>query len=189
MDNQFQPAFSTFDPCEGMQKRKQHSGRRATSDPISFQDVDRPKRSAFQRIAQLCAYRERSRHELEKRLKQDGYDDDSIHQALDRACEFNLVNDIRFADALIRTRKSAGKGKLSVERDLLDHAIDPCSVQGWPSSYGFDDECQIERAVSFLKTHPSRAKDIKAAGYRKLVSRGYAPEIAYRALRAWANRL
>ncbi len=180
MSSEFGPAISSFDPSEG--KRKPRRKPRSAS---SGKREEAPRQSAFNRVVQLCAVRDRSRMELEQRLIKEGYPPQQIEEALQRAVDCNLVNDERFADAFIRARVLAGKGLRKVELDLAKHGIDPTLLEGWPQRFGLDDEAQIAAAVSLLQNHPPRCKDIRSGAYRKLMSKGYSGSIATQAIRRW----
>ena len=141
----------------------------------------------FDRIVALCAVRDRSSTELVERLGKDGYTSAQVEEALGRSRECGLVDDARFADAFVRGRVSAGKGARGIEKSLLEHGIDPLSLEGWPEAYGMSEEEQVERGCDYLRSHPPRAKDAWAAAYRKLLSRGYSARIASKACRLWAD--
>lgn len=139
----------------------------------------------FERVIQLCTVRDRASEELRERLQKDGYTKDVIEGALQRALDCNLVDDQRFAQAFIRGKVSAGKGSNGIERQLKKYGIDVEDIEGWPYSFGLDEETQVERAVAFLQSKPPKAKDLWAAAYRKLVTWGYSLPIAKKACQIW----
>ncbi|MBQ9021481.1 MAG: regulatory protein RecX [Eggerthellaceae bacterium] len=164
---------------EGSSFDKKKKRRRREKKPL-------PERmDAFERIIQLCSVRDRSVKELEDRLAKDGYASESIAESIGRACGCGLVDDKRFMDAFIRGRLSLGKGVSGIERDLLKHGIELESIEGWQESYAINDESEFERALDYLRGHPTRAKDRWSSAYRKLASRGFSLNIAKKATQAW----
>ena len=181
MLDEFGPAIASFDPCEGMRAPRK---RRSSGIPQGERSPKK-KQSAFSRIIRLCTVRDRSRRELEERLIKENYPPHEIEDALDRAVDCNLVDDMRFADAYIRARISSGKGLRGIEFDLSKHGIEAESIEGWPYSYGLGEDEQLMRALGFLETHPPRCKDVRSGAYRKLVSKGYSSSIASEAAKMW----
>ena len=142
---------------------------------------------AFERIVQLCSVRDRSSKELFDRLITDGYTQEQIEEAIQRSIDCALVDDTRFLESFVRGKVTAGKGLYGLTRDLEKHGLDPSALEGWPESYGLDEESQEERAYEYLINHPPKAKDAYAAAYRKLISKGYSVGIASRACRKWSD--
>ena len=145
------------------------------------------KVDAFERLVSLCEVRDRSRAELFERLEKDGYDALATEQAISRATECGILDDIRFAQSYIRGHASSGKGSVAIEKGLEKHGIDPSTLEGWPDGFGLDERAQTERARALLESHPPKAKDAWGAAFRKLVSKGYPASVASRACRLWAE--
>lgn len=156
-------------------------------EPDTTQSSERkkPKMASFDRIVALCAVRDRSYRELQQRLERDGYEAEDIQQSLERACSCGLVDDMRFAQAFIRGRVSAGKGEAVIRRDLEKHGIEADAVPGWPTDFNLDSTSQVDAAVALLEAHPPRAKDLYSAAYRRLITKGYPKSVASRAVRQW----
>lgn len=144
-----------------------------------------PTAKPFDRIVKLCAVRERSARELQDRLVRDGYGEAEAHDAVHRAVECGLVDDMRFADILVRSRVSAGKGINAICKDLAKFGIDPESLPDWPYGYALDEDAQVKSALEYLNTHPPAAKDAYSAAFRKLMGKGYTQSVATRATRRW----
>lgn len=181
----FGKAVSSFDPDAQQAHRtsRKHAGNRNASRPPS-----RPTKSCFSRLIDLCAVRDRSEKELRERLVKDGYSGDEIEDALQRGTDCNFVNDARFADSFVRGKVSAGKGQRYIECELEKRGINPSILLGWPNEYGLCENDQLDKATSFLNTHPPRAKDVWGSAYRKLISKGYSSSIASQAVRTWFNQ-
>ena len=74
-------------------------------------DADRDQAdSAFAKIQRLLCIREHASALLYKRLLSSGYDDHIASEAVQRAINCGLVSDERYADVLVRSRLSQGKG-------------------------------------------------------------------------------
>lgn len=194
----------SFDPDEGRSRsrRTQGSQSRSRSSSGSFrkgkttachsfesevpQSFEKTKKPAFSALVHLCSVRDRSCTELCDRLQKDGYSLMEVQAAIERATECGLVDDARFADCFVRTKVAAGKGRVWIQRELsIKHGFDAESLEGWPSEYGLSECDQLESAISFLQTHPPRAKDLYSSAYRKLAQRGYPASVAREAVRSW----
>lgn len=142
---------------------------------------------AFGKIVALMNVSDRSEKTLRERLARAGYPECEVDEALERAKRCGIVDDLRYADVLIRSRISQGKGSVGIERELRDQGIDPDCVSGWPDDFTVDDESERQRALSFLEAHPSRSKNKREGAYRKLLQKGYSSSIAASVARAWAD--
>ena len=188
----FGKAVASFAPDE---PRARASSKRARGAKISAyhsckQDgsQDKPKESAFSKVIKLCAQRDRSAVELQSRLKQYGYSESEITKAMTRAIDCNLVNTDRFAEAFIRGAVARGWGSVKIERELMQkHGIELQTLNDLDTSY-FDEENQIARACAFLDSHPPHAKDLWAAAYRKLISKGYPTSVLNSSTRSWVRQ-
>ncbi|WP_281702532.1 regulatory protein RecX [Cryptobacterium curtum] len=215
--NQFNSAFACFDPDEHCTRQRKNSSRRSnrrrsgsrraryahtangsiratrfsSSDQDNLDSNDtsptQPTKPAFDRIVQLCTLRDRSCFELRERLKRDGYDTEDIEAALARCCACGLVDDIRFAESYIRAHVAQGKGSRTIAQFLAMQDIAVESLKGWPDAFGLSSEDQMKRAYQLLCTRPPHARDMRQAAWRKLISRGFPPDAAARAVRQWAN--
>lgn len=176
------PSVSSFDPSEGYPKRRK---KYQSSKKVSNQ---KPVKPAFSKLIQLISVRERSSKEILVRLMREGYTCEQSSQAIERAVECGLVDNCRFAESFIRTKVAAGKGKRSIEIELLNkHDIDIETVSGWPEEFGLDSESQTDAAFNLLLQHPPRSKDLWGSAYRKLIHKGYTSQVANQAVRLWFN--
>ncbi|MEG0323811.1 MAG: regulatory protein RecX [Raoultibacter sp.] len=150
----------------------------------SFSD-DEPWVAVYKKIQRLANVSERSTKGLRDRLTREGFDADAIEYALARACSFGIVDDMRYAEILVRSRLTAGKGRRGIEAELRELAIDPDTVEGWHDDA--DDKSELERAIDLLEKKPPRAKNKRDAAYRKLVTKGYSSSVAQSAARIWSE--
>ncbi|WP_276685164.1 regulatory protein RecX [Slackia piriformis] len=150
--------------------------------------VPEEEEKAFSRISRLVASRERCACELEKRLMQDGFSERDAQSAIVRAVSCGMVDDLRYADILVRSRVSQGRGRAGIEEELNRCGIDPRRLAGWPDEYfGIDGVSEEDRAFDFLCRKPPRSKNAYAAACRKLVARGYSPDVVFAAARRYAK--
>lgn len=143
---------------------------------------------AFKKLMDLVNISDRSEKAMRERLKKDGFEDLDIDVAIDRALSYGFIDDMRFADVLIRSRISQGKGSAGIERELAGHDIDINDVPGWPNEYEIDSEIELDRALSFLDRKPPRSKNQREGAFRKLVQRGFSTSVASSAARIWSER-
>lgn len=143
---------------------------------------------AFSRVSRLVASRERCTCELMKRLVQGGCSEHDANKAVARAVSCGMVDDLRYADILIRSRISQGKGRAGIEEELNQCGIDFRQLVGWPDEY-FDKEASEEdRAFDYLCRKPPRSKNIYASACRKLAARGYSADVVFAAARRYAKQ-
>ena len=144
-------------------------------------------KDAFSKIVALVNVCDRSEKALRERLAQAEFSESEIEDAVERAKRCGIIDDLRYADILIRSRLNQGKGAVGIERELREQGVDIDQVAGWPFGFGVDDESERQRALAFLEAHPSRSKNKREGAYRKLVQKGYASSIAASAARTWAE--
>ena len=141
---------------------------------------------ALIRAQRLLAARERTEKELVSRLEGIGFERDTAQEAVEKLKQSGLQSDNRFADCFIRSKLSSGWGRTLIERELEQRGVDISLVPGWPDDYLEDDE--YERAMCVLDRSHIHAKDVRAAAYRKLMSKGFGQDISYRASRDFSTQ-
>ncbi len=145
--------------------------------------------TAFNKIVALINASEKSSCELRKRLAQAGFDEEETQNALKRAVDCGLVDDMRYASILIRSRLNQGWGLDGIERELERNGINPFDIEGWPEGFPFGHDEQVSRALDMLEKKPPHARNLRDAAYRKLVKRGYSSSIASQAAGIWYESL
>lgn len=153
-------------------------------------DTDRDQAdSAFAKIQRLLCIREHASALLYKRLLSSGYDDRIASEAVQRAINCGLVSDERYADVLVRSRLSQGKGLRGIAFELEQAGIDPQTVPAYQEALFRDSgPDELARALSLLAAKPPKAKRIREAAYRKLVQKGYESSVAASAARIFAEQ-
>lgn len=151
----------------------------------TFDETDR----AFQRIVRMLNASEQSSLKVKEKLARAGYDDDIAETAVSRAQECGVIDDARYAEMLVRSALSQGKGFrfVRVELDALGIALEDVAAYQEYEERAFvesamDDE---SRAMTFLEVHPPRAKNLREAAFRKLMTQGYDADTAVSVARRW----
>lgn len=106
---------------------------------------------------------------------------------MDRALSCGLVDDARYAEVLVRSRLSQGRGAQGIAAELDALGIDASVVPGWPEEFAVDHESEVERALALLDRKPPRAKNGRDAAFRRLVQKGFGASVASTAARVWSE--
>jgi regulatory protein len=145
------------------------------------------RRDVHERALGLLAVRQRSRRELERRLRGAGFDGDEVAGELERLERVGLIDDEAFARAVAEqafTRRKSGRR--AVASALSAKGVDPSVATAVLDDLG--GEGDDERAADL-----ARARAVRLAGvppdkaFQRLSSflmrRGHSPEAARRAAR------
>jgi len=125
---------------------------------------------AKERALQLIGYRERSAHELKTKLRDAGFPANVAAEVVARYVEVELVDDERFANAWVRSRRSAGYGDRKILRELVDRGVDPALAS---AALEDEDDGEIERAVDALRGRRPRDYADSQRLIKRLISRGF----------------
>ncbi len=140
----------------------------------------------FAKICRLLNARERCSKELIERLVKDGFDESVSHEAVERAIRCGLVDDVRFAETLVRSRLSQGKGVAGIGRELRTLGFDLCAVESYAAlTSGNLHDREVSRALDLLERKPPRSKNPRASAYRRLATKGFSASVAADASRMW----
>lgn len=102
-----------------------------------------PKGTAFDAAVRMLGLREHSRFELRQKLEQKGYADAQIREALDRLVELGYVDDLRFAEMVVRQHPDLGR--LGLIQQMKRRGIES---QIWgPLLDNLDGDDELERAL------------------------------------------
>lgn len=170
-------------------------GKRETVSPFTSSPAkekpslqEKSADEAYQQILRWVSVRERSTAYLRSRLLKAEYSPQAIDEALAKACRVRVVDDRRYADALVRMTLAAGKGLSNVEREISELGIEPATLDAWKEHSELGREFDIERALTVLQRKPPRAKNQREAAFRRLISQGYGTDVASAAARLWAEQ-
>jgi len=122
--------------------------------------------------------REKTSHELLKRLQEKGHDLEASKKVVERFTEVGLVDDVRYTEIYIRSAQCSNKGWQRILRELKQRGIDTENLE-----HPLDEE-ELERAARVierlrLETHKDREKAL-----RRLLNKGFSYDIAKRAISA-----
>ena len=141
-----------------------------------------PKRKdVHERALGLLSARARSRRELERRLRQAGFEAEEVESELGRLEQVGLIDDAAFARQLAEHAFGAGaKGRRAVASALAAKGVDRTVAASALEELGGHEQ---ERALELARTRAARLAgvDPQKAFQRLsglLMRRGYAPELA-----------
>lgn len=146
------------------------------------------ERAAFQKILRCASVREQSTARMREKLRHAEFSDDAVERAIERAVELGIIDDRRYADALVRQTLASGKGLRFVLIEIEALGIDVESLDSYREHVDAGYEAEFDRAYSLLEKRPPRARNVREAAYRKLISKGYSFEISSSCARVWAER-
>lgn len=127
---------------------------------------------AKERALRLLGYRDRSRIELTRRLRADGYPEQTTRSVVDRMVEVGLVDDARFASAWAASRAASGMGRRRIRQELSERGIDPSLVlEVLDEVVPQEGEADRARAAAG-STRPAARRDRERL-IRRLVTRGF----------------
>ena len=144
--------------------------------------------AAFKKITDLVNASDKSERTIRERLKQKGFSESAIEDAVSRALEYGFIDDNRYAELLVRSRMAQGKGRAGIERELRSHGIDPDFVDALNDDEFSESDDEFDRALRFLENKPPRSKNVREGAYRKLMQKGYSSSVASSVARVWAER-
>ncbi len=163
-------------------KAESSSGESALLDDRAMAD------KAFKKIIALVNVSDRSERTIRQRLQREAYDEVAIEESVSRAKQYGFIDDVRFAEILIRSRISQQKGSAGIIRELSENGIQADEVPGWPYDYPVSYEEELNRALEVLNRKPPHAKNKRDAAYRRLMQKGYPSSVASSAARMWTEQ-
>lgn len=151
------------------------------------QQREKPSEDAFQRILKLAAMREQSSAKLLNRLISEGYAEAEVESALSKAIEYNIVNDLRYAESYLRSQRASGKGIAKALRDLQSMQIDISEDEDILSYVLECEDTEEQHALDLLNRKPPRSRNLREGAFRRLVSAGYSTQVASSVSRRWVD--
>lgn len=152
--------------------------------PCEADGADEAER-AFRKIERLACSREQASEALRRRLARDGFSAEAAEAAVGRAVSCGLVDDRRYADVLVRSRLAQGRGVQGIRAELSSLGIEPPCEDGFAGELSDDHDSEVERALGVLERKPPRAKNARAAAYRRLMQKGFGAAVSTAAARIW----
>src|ERR1700754_2215506 len=134
--------------------------------------------------------RERTVFELRGYLEDKLVEPDEIDRTVGELEAAGFLDDARFAQLFAEDKRSLGQwGSERISRDLARRGVAPDLIEAALGGHGREDE--LAAAISLLAARvPEPPVDDRSRdrAWRMLVRKGYEPELAYDALRAYASR-
>lgn len=143
------------------------------------------KKSAMDKVLRTVNLSETSTMKMRAKLEARGFHAEVIEDTIVRAQECSLIDDMRYADCLVRSALSLNKGLAKVEQELRALDIDINDVASYIEFSESSEKSERDMALEVLRSKPPKAKDKRSAAYRKLVSKGYSSDIASEVARIW----
>lgn len=137
--------------------------------------------AAMNRALRLLGHRERSTSELASRLAEDGYPDAVIESVTTRLAGYGYLDDARFTQDYVRTKRESGWGRTRIVRALAERGVDP-DISSPILDSQLPETSETDRAFEVIKTIDVTERKGFEKGLRRLVSRGYSYEVARAAL-------
>jgi regulatory protein len=152
------------------------------------------RRSELERAIDLAyravGRRERTIAELRGCLERKRVEPDAIAAAVAELCEAGLLDDARYARRFTEDKRELERwGSERIARDLHRRGIAPHVIEAAIGDRSH--AAELEAALLLLDRRselPPRDERERDRAWRALVRRGYAPEIAYDAVRAYERR-
>lgn len=157
-----------------------------TGDIAALSIADQ-KKAAMEKILRTVNICETSTAKMRSKLKAKGFCEQAIDEALCEAQSFSAIDDMRYANCLVRSAISSNKGLAKVEEELKGLDIDIRAVDAYIEFMESSEKSQFEMAVEVLRRHPTKAKNKYLSAYRKLLGKGYSHDIASEASHAWCR--
>ena len=136
---------------------------------------------AMDKIAALVKVRERTAHECLVRLEEAGFEHDVAQRAVQRAVECGLVDDHRYAAALIKGKVNQGWGKRKIVMRLQQDGVSDAVVSDCEGLFATSQE-EYDHAMRELGKKSARSKNPRVTLVRRLLQRGYSQDLALRAV-------
>ena len=143
--------------------------------------AQREHNKAMDKIAALLRVRERTPKELHRRLLDAGFEEEVVRGAVDAALRCGLVDERRYAAALIRGKVSQGWGRSKIMARLRDDGVSSWAIEACSELFATPEQ-EYERAMHELSKRSVRSKNPRATLTRRLLQKGYSPELANRAV-------
>lgn len=157
----------------------------AVSDLPFEEQVDR----AFSKIIRCVNVREQSTVKMREKLARAGFSYQASEMALERAVRISMIDDARYAECLIRSALSQGKGLHFVLKEIESLEVDLDELDAYQEYLEEHSDTMIDRALEHLRRHRTSSKNVQAACFRKLMARGYGTRVATEAAALYCEEL
>ncbi|MCX7778777.1 MAG: RecX family transcriptional regulator [Patescibacteria group bacterium] len=134
---------------------------------------------ALEKSFRWLAVRQRSRREIEKKLKEKGFTKKVIQKTLKKLKDLDYLDDEKFAHAWLEARKLSGKGKFIIQKELKEKGLNETLIKKILEEYKKEEEIEhgLELAKKKIKTYQNlKPFEQKQKLARYLASRGFSWE-------------
>lgn len=137
-------------------------------------------KAAFQRVVDFVSRCERSSYSMRDKLRSEGYRADIVDATIERALDLNLLDDTRYLELFIRSRRGRGWGDRRILQALRHEGFDPADAKdAFPDS----EESETDRAYATIETRSLPDKDPVGRLAARLMRKGFSSEAAFGAAR------
>ena len=146
---------------------------------------------AAERAAAYINIKPRTAYQVNKYLKEKGYDDDVIDDVVNQLKEYHYIDDINYAEMYFQYGFDKGRGVARIKRELLEKGIAHDVIdEVYDSLEEIPDqkEMAMEIALFMIKDTNLDGLDydekrrLQAKIGRRLISRGFSSDIAYKVI-------
>ncbi len=137
--------------------------------------------AALERAIRLLGHREHSSLEIAQRLDRDGYPEPVIKAVIERLSGWGYIDESRYTESLIVTKKMSGWGRSRIGRALRDSGISDDAISDALDAH-LPEDGELDRASAHLR--PARDSDSRWADRQvaRLMRKGFTYEIARKAV-------
>ena len=138
--------------------------------------MDKDRESAKNYAFLLLGYRSRTCFEIATKLRQKGYDSDTIRKVIEKLSEYNYLNDREFAKLWIRNRcrlKPMGKSRL--RQELMAKGVEKDIIETELAELTDEEEFNLATQLVERKLAKKQYSRKQMASY--LLRRGFSPSI------------
>ncbi|WP_416149022.1 recombination regulator RecX [Salipaludibacillus sp. HK11] len=176
-----------FSVSEDLLVREQLSkGRQLTEEDIVNLKEKDDVNKAMQKVLNYLSYRMRSEDEVTRYLKDLEIEEEDINNIVERLYELQFIDDQRFAEAFVRTKRDTGKkGPMVIEQELYQKGVSKLiiasALEQYPEELQFDHAIKmVEKKQSSYKNESMKKKQQKLMQF--VIQRGYSQTIAGKAV-------
>lgn len=146
----------------------------------------------MERASRYLAYKQRTRQELCRHLRDRGFSEEEVRACADQLEEYNLLNDLEYSSLYIESMLQRGRGMERIRRELMTKGVDRNTIEdaiAQMEELPDEEQVAMEQAILMLDgidtagmDHQEREK-IKARIARRLAGRGFRTDTIYRTAR------
>ena len=147
--------------------------------------------AAMQFAVKLLAARAHGSKELADKLYKKGFSSVNVRHAIEESTRLGYLDDASFASMYVNELKMRGKGRLFIRNALSKKRLDKETVGEAMENCASDPEEELATAIETLRSkvrslaRESDRQKRRAKAFRFLASRGFAPDIIWKAFASY----